>query len=439
MSILGLSRNTIYNLIKSGAFPVTQMGRSYIIPKLTFDRWMQQTVKGEVCEQTTEETLPEPSCEPIMEKKKESQQIKNVRQRGKTWSCIYYVVDPRTGLKKPKWKGGFKTQKEAEKAQRRLQSEADMSEYQEPSGLSFQEYAEKFLEWKSLAVRPNTVGNYTRALKYTEEIDKKTMSRITYDDIVRVYKYLQQQDLETVTVHDYMSRLRTIFTYAEKQGDIRSNPFRRFVMPPLQAKRRKSPTELELHRLLKGCEDRPIKVAVILALTLGLRLAEVCGLRFGDFNFEKKQVTISRQIAKCYDKKGKVSYAPTLLKTESSLRTIGVPDKTLKMIKDLMEARENLEESPYVIAGQKDVFIRPNSICTQFAKIKAELGLTFTFHDLRHAYGTICQKQNIPLNVIKDAMGHSDIGTTANIYIDTEDMMHLPAKAIDNAMNGILY
>lgn len=40
MSILKLSKNTVYALLKSGAFPVHKIGKTYRIPKEGFDNWL---------------------------------------------------------------------------------------------------------------------------------------------------------------------------------------------------------------------------------------------------------------------------------------------------------------------------------------------------------------------------------------------------------------
>ena len=40
MQILKVSKNTVYALLKSGAFPVHKIGRTYRIPKEGFDKWL---------------------------------------------------------------------------------------------------------------------------------------------------------------------------------------------------------------------------------------------------------------------------------------------------------------------------------------------------------------------------------------------------------------
>ena len=45
------------------------------------------------------------------------------------------------------------------------------------------------------------------------------------------------------------------------------------------------------------------------------------------------------------------------------------------------------------------------------------------FHDLRHSCASLMLANGVPMKMIQDWLGHSDMGTTANIY------SHLDAKS----------
>ena len=54
------------------------------------------------------------------------------------------------------------------------------------------------------------------------------------------------------------------------------------------------------------------------------------------------------------------------------------------------------------------------------------------FHDLRHAYATLLIEQGEELGVFSKILGHSDIGTTADVYAHlTESMTQRAADRID--------
>jgi integrase len=48
--------------------------------------------------------------------------------------------------------------------------------------------------------------------------------------------------------------------------------------------------------------------------------------------------------------------------------------------------------------------------------VRAGLPTTIRFHDLRHSCATLLLAQGVPLVVVRDTLGHTQISTTADIY-----------------------
>jgi integrase len=57
------------------------------------------------------------------------------------------------------------------------------------------------------------------------------------------------------------------------------------------------------------------------------------------------------------------------------------------------------------------------------------LGRRTRFHDLGHACATLLLEQGVPLKVISDALGHSSLGITADIYTEVVDALKSEAAS----------
>lgn len=82
--------------------------------------------------------------------------------------------------------------------------------------------------------------------------------------------------------------------------------------------------------------------------------------------------------------------------------------------------------SPRYVSGHFKVLLRHNNL----RKIR--------FHDLRHSCASLLLANEVPMKMIQDWLGHSDMGTTANIYshIDSNSKKE-SANAIGNALAGL--
>src|SRR5262249_46982358 len=69
----------------------------------------------------------------------------HVRRRGRTWSIVYDEGRDEHGVRMQRWKGGFRTETEAESALTKVLASLDDGSYVQPSKLTVRDYLE--LEW----------------------------------------------------------------------------------------------------------------------------------------------------------------------------------------------------------------------------------------------------------------------------------------------------
>lgn len=358
----------------------------------------------------------------------------NILKRGKTWSCIYYEYDPIKNKRKPVWKGGFKTAEEARKARVKLQAEADAREGIKATDMTFKAYFEYYMKLHEGHLKPPSEKYYYRVFKYTDSIKNKKMRDICAEDIDGVHEYMKAcGKLKPQTIYRYLVQLKVIFNFAFKRDDIMVHPYNRFVMPPHKKVKHHAPSNEQIVLMIKESEGTLLHLPILLAVMLGLRRGEVMGLQYDDFNFEAGSVHIQRQVTNT--SKTKAVYEPTELKTESSDRTLMVPESLLQMIADL---KEKNPEHTFIVAKENGERYTPVYIMGLYRKFCDKLGLQVRFHDLRHAYGTICLNNKIPIKAISDTMGHSDIKVTSNVYCDTRELLSAPAEVMEQAFGSLI-
>ena len=358
---------------------------------------------------------------------------KNLIKRGKTWTCIYYVYDPIKGKKVPRWKGGFKTKKEARDARVKLQAEADEHDMY-LTRMTFSRYADTYLQTHEAHLRPASLRYYNRVLRYCEPIDDIPIDDILGEDIEKIHMAMKASGkLSPQTIYRYLSQIKVFFNFAEKRGEIKVNPFNRFVMPPNKPVKHYAPSNETIIEMIQKSEGMIIHLPILLAVMLGLRRGEVFGLQYDDFDFENSTVSIQRQVTNC--SVDKTDYRPAELKTESSFRTLKVPKSLLNIIE---KRREENPQNSFVFAKPDGELYTPVYVMRMYKEFCDENGYKVRFHDLRHAYGTICLNAKIPMKAISDTLGHKDIAVTSNIYCDTRELLDAPADLMEERFGAIL-
>lgn len=187
--------------------------------------------------------------------------------------------------------------------------------------------------------------------------------------------------------------------------------------------------------LLHVAYMNPWYLEMLLALFCGLRKGEIMGLKFSDFDFEKRTVRISRQlVANPKVKNGyhieEYSVTERDPKTENSFRILRVPKAVME------EVERRRQKIATEKAWRKDFYEDHDYICCRpdgkphstsafnlaLTKLCERNGLPkITVHGLRHMFATILIERGVPLVKISGLLGHSSIHTTYEYYCEVMD------------------
>lgn len=154
------------------------------------------------------------------------------------------------------------------------------------------------------------------------------------------------------------------------------------------------------------------KVALLLCLYTGIRLGELCALKWTDFDFNDKTVTVNRTVQRIAVEgyMTKTILMESIPKSSSSRRTIPLTDEILEVLKKLKR------DKTYVFGG--DSPLEPRTMQYRFQKILREAEVdNRNFHILRHTFATNCVESGMDIKTLSVILGHSDVKVTLNRYV----------------------
>ncbi|MCD7779645.1 MAG: tyrosine-type recombinase/integrase [Candidatus Gastranaerophilales bacterium] len=206
--------------------------------------------------------------------------------------------------------------------------------------------------------------------------------------IERFKDFLLEEGRSKATVNRYLEQIKTAFKIAVDNEYILKNPCKNIKKFPLKNYTVRYLTEDEESRLFKTLPDY-LKNIVITALNTGLRKSNILNLKWEQIDFEFQFLEVLENKG---NKHIKLPLNNTLLK--------------------LFEEMYKNKSSEYVFINPKTSLPYTDIKKAWTTALKEAKIENFRFHDLRHTVGTRLAKENVPINIIKEILAHSDIKTT---------------------------
>mgnify|MGYP005764655083 FL=1 len=341
-------------------------------------------------------------------------------------------------------------------------SKASVSSYSSLSGdMLFADYMLSWLSYKETEVDPVTFGGYCESVeKHIYPYFKEKGITLAQLDSLQLKEFYKKERIgdpdhgipgkKGTTIVRYHANIHAALESAIADGLIGHNAAHKqrpatekfigsFYMPE---------EALECMRLAKGTK---LELAVFFGLFYGLRRSEIVGLKWQNFDFDRNTFTIAHTVT-TYRKrgKGKISaYAKDKTKNKSSMRTLPLVPLFREKLLDLKEKQQyerelfkksyNPDYIGYVYVDELGNLIRPDYISTEFPKFLRRNGLRkIRFHDTRHSCASLLLRNGVSMKEIQAWLGHSDYGTTANLYahLDMEDSMIQSAVRLNSGLFG---
>lgn len=259
-------------------------------------------------------------------------------------------------------------------------------------------------------VKPNTYLKYENVFKnhICNEIGNILIKYISPYTIRNFTDKLLSKKLSAKTVNDILIVLNLIFKYAEEEYEI-SAPKIKYIKEDKKETRVLSVSEQKvLSEYL--CSDVDIhKFGILLALYTGIRVGELCALKWEDITDE--HIVINKTMMRIKNDTGKTEIKIGSPKSNSSKRIIPTPQCLLSLI-------NRFRKDGYVLSSDKLEFTEPRLMQIKFEKVIKACKIEKTnFHALRHTFATRCIEAGVDVKTLSEMLGHADVKTTLNRYV----------------------
>lgn len=374
-----------------------------------------------------------------------------VKKKGRsTYSIVIELGRDESGKRKQKWFNGYKTKKEAEKELIKILNQFEENSGFIPEKITLGEYLKNWMkEYVELNLAVKTIEGYRVNVEkhIIPSLGKIQLQKLQPLNIQQFYN----EKLKNGRVDGkgglspksilYIHRvLRKALQQAVKLQLINKNPADFVEVPKQKGYKASFLDEEQVQKYLKAFSETNLYIPVLLGIGLGLRRGEALGVQWKDINFNSKTVTISRSLLP--SGKGLIFHEP---KTESSTRTISIPDFVLEELQRHKEQQEDFKrllgaaykENDLICCYADGTAINPASFSHMFERAQDKHGLlNIRFHDLRHTNATLMLKSKVPPKVAAERLGHSSIGITMDLYSHVmKEMQEEAANKISNILN----
>lgn len=298
---------------------------------------------------------------------------------------------------------------------------------------SVAEWMSRWMEDEVLgSVKPSSYQTYDHLLKkhLLPTLGSLKLSAVT-PAIVQAFVFeLENSKLAGSTIKGAYRLLCAAMKSAMEEGLILKNPCRKIkVQRSEQIEQRvlTQPEQSAIRKAISGHQDMP----ALLSLYTGMRLGEICALKWNDIDWKDQTITIRRTAQRIAQGPSGRTGAKTKLmigtpKSLRSARTIPVPAFVLAQLWELAQGKTGEQ---YVF-GTSVKAAEPRTIQRRFASLMKKLGIKGAhFHTLRHSFATRLLEMGVDIKTISTLLGHGSAQTTLDHY--AHSLPQLQRAAVD--------
>jgi integrase len=293
------------------------------------------------------------------------------------------------------------------------------------------------------SVRQKTYEGYESIVRVrvVPRIGGVKLSRVTPAILQELYTELSESGLSARSVNHTHRALHRAFETALRWGLIPRNPCDATDPPRPRNAEMKTLTRDEVSTLLTGTATDRDHAIYLVAVTSGLRLGEILGLRWSDIDFEGKRLFVRRTLQRT---QRQLRFESP--KTAKSRRTVMLTPDAIVGLREhrRRQAAERLSLGP-AWSDQDLVFpntigepIDPTTVSRRFKAHLATLELPrIRFHDLRHTCATLLLSAGTHPKIVSEMLGHSTIVLTLDTYSHVIPTMHSEAaETMQSILSG---
>lgn len=286
--------------------------------------------------------------------------------------------------------------------------------------------ADCWIECHKSFFKESTLVKYQNLLRcyILPELGGCHISEINHDKLI-IFSYrlldcggVKGRGLSPKTVSDCLALLRSIQKYAaNKNMDVKNIsccvPVRRSQK---QLRVFSIQEQQQLCEYLKNNMTLS-NLGILLCLFTGLRIGELCALKWKDISFTEKTIYVHQTMQRLHTDDSNDTRKTKIListpKSQCSIRIVPLPDIVMNEIASVYQSADS-----YFLTGEKGKFLEPRTMQNRFKKVLRECGIAnANFHTLRHTFATRCVEVGFDIKSLSEILGHANVNITLNRYV----------------------
>jgi len=317
----------------------------------------------------------------------------------------------------------FKTQKEGREWLKNILAQVDEGLTFLGTQTSVSAYLEEWLKVIPMTVRPKTATQYAQIVHQhiCPSLGKTKLKDLRPDMIQSLYNAKLSDGIGARTVSLIHAVLHKALNYALKMGMIVRNPADAVTKPKSRRAEMHTLDDTQARNFLLAAQESRLYALYHVAISTGLRIGELLGLKWSDLDWTTHKISVQRQLQRLTGK-GLVFSEP---KTRAGRRVIVLGKSTINVLHehfdDQFEERKQADKEwnklDLIFVSSEGTPLDQRNVTRDYKEILKKAGCPeIRFHDLRHTAASLMLQQNVHPKVVQERLGHSDISLTLNTY-----------------------
>ena len=285
---------------------------------------------------------------------------------------------------------------------------------------SFRKISSLWKEEKRKYVKLSTISAYAIILENhllptfgdkTKVIEENDVQEFVFDKL--------NAGLSQKTVKDFMIVLKMVYRFGVKIGAMEHREWD-IKYPITQERTGIEVLSIANHRKLVNfvAENFTFRnLGILLCLHTGMRIGEVCALKWEDIDIAQGIINVKRTIERIYiieNGERRTELIISTPKTQNSIREIPLSKELIKVIKPLKKV---VNDTFFVLTNESKP-TEPRTYRNYYKSILQNLKIPLLkFHGLRHSFATRCIESQCDYKTVSVILGHANISTTLNLYV----------------------
>lgn len=284
---------------------------------------------------------------------------------------------------------------------------------------TIREVSELWKQDKRMFVKSSTIAVYTLHLEnhlLPKFGNKKTLQEQEVQDFVLE---CLRKGLSQKSVKDMLIVLKMVVRFGAKHGWLQYQDWSIKYPTEQKGKELEVLTISNQKKLMQFVTDNFTfrNLGIYICLSTGMRIGEVCALKWSDIDLGTETIHVNRTIERIYIIEGDKRRTELVIgtpKTKNSIREIPVSKELMKLIRPL----KKLMNDDYFVITNEAKPTEPRTYRNYYKQLLKQLGIPdLKFHGLRHSFATRCIESQCDYKTVSVILGHANISTTLNLYV----------------------